>query len=164
MKLKYITLASFVIFVGTILVLGAWPKNDTSYISNNTEAGAESAVSAVDPVSGVPAAVLTLEEIAKHNTREDCYLIVKGSVYSVAGFIDQHPGGAKKILEMCGKEATAVFTAIHSNFAWNLLKDFYIGKVGESVTASTTTPVSNTTLPTNKKWDDDEYEDEYEKD
>ncbi|MFQ5493299.1 MAG: cytochrome b5 domain-containing protein [Candidatus Dojkabacteria bacterium] len=50
----------------------------------------------------------TLEEVAKHNTKTDCWLAIEGKVYDVSGFVGIHPGG-EAILLGCGKEATELF-------------------------------------------------------
>lgn len=34
----------------------------------------------------------TLDEVSKHNTPEDCWIIVKGKVYDVTKFAPLHPG------------------------------------------------------------------------
>jgi len=159
MKLKYITLISFIIFVGGIVALAFLPVGTLNNPINNTQN------IKIIPDASLPTVTLDLQEIAKHNTKQDCYLIIKGAVYSVASFIDAHPGGVKKIVQECGGEASAVFSAIHSNFAWNLLKDYYIGDVGQSVnvesinTVNSTTKVSNNTS-TKNSGDDEGEEDE----
>lgn len=61
----------------------------------------------------VVSAGLTAADVAKHNTKTDCYIIVRTSVYNVSAFIDRHPGGPEKILPLCGKDATAAFTGQH---------------------------------------------------
>lgn len=173
MKLKYITLISFVVFVGSITALAFLPVNTfNKSLSNQTQTenlNINNSLVNTDPSQ--PSVVLTLEEIKKHSTKEDCYLTIKGAVYSVSSFIDQHPGGVKKITDMCGGEATAVFSAIHSNFAWNLLKDYYIGNVGQSINTQSidNLNIQNTNKPNlNLKQEDDDREDEdeneYEKD
>ena len=35
----------------------------------------------------------TLEEVARHNTREDCWVIVGTDVLDVTKYLDEHPGG-----------------------------------------------------------------------
>ena len=59
------------------------------------------------------AATLTVADVAKHNTKTDCYIIVRGAVFNVTAAIDQHPGGPGKIIPLCGKDATAAFTGQH---------------------------------------------------
>ena len=55
----------------------------------------------------------TLEEIAAHNTEQDCWTVVHGKVYNIAPFIAQHPGG-KKILRAAGIDGTEIFSKINS--------------------------------------------------
>ncbi len=174
MKLKKITLGVFVIFVASLAGIALYSKYQPQSATNL----ADNTLNTLPDVTGVPSSntssvTLTLAEIAKHKTRDDCYLIMKDSVYSVAGFIDQHPGGVKKITDMCGKEATKIFTAIHSNFAWNLLSGFYIGKVGESINTVSAAAAVNSkvqssanmeSLKTRGGDDGDDDEEEYEDD
>ena len=36
---------------------------------------------------------ISLEEVAKHDTREDCWIIVGTDVLDVTKYLDEHPGG-----------------------------------------------------------------------
>ena len=70
--------------------------------------------SAPSPAATVPAALpLTLEEVAKHATPDDCWAAVGGSVYDLTGWIARHPGGPATIEALCGTDATAAFQAEH---------------------------------------------------
>ena len=40
------------------------------------------------------------------SSRESCWVIIKGEVYDVTNFLDDHPGGAAIILKYGGKDAT----------------------------------------------------------
>lgn len=72
---------------------------------------------------------LTEEDVAKHDSRESCWIIVHGHVYDVTEFLDQHPGGSKIILKYAGKDATEEYDPIHPPDAItiNLPKDKHLG-------------------------------------
>ncbi|KIK06860.1 hypothetical protein K443DRAFT_129445 [Laccaria amethystina LaAM-08-1] len=55
----------------------------------------------------------TLEQVAKHNTHDSCWVIIENNVYDVTEFLSEHPGGAKIILKYAGKDATAAYEPIH---------------------------------------------------
>lgn len=60
----------------------------------------------------------TLEEVSKHNTAEDLWLIINGRVYNVTDFLEKHPGGQKPFLHYAGQDATERFLKItnHASF------------------------------------------------
>nr|POF13110.1 cytochrome b2, mitochondrial [Quercus suber] len=53
------------------------------------------------------------DEVAKHNSRESCWVIVHGKAYDVTEFLPEHPGGPKIILKYAGKDATEEYEPIH---------------------------------------------------
>ncbi len=55
-------------------------------------------------------ATYTLEDVAAHSTKDDCWLSIDGAVYNVTDFVARHPGG-DRILDGCGKDATFLFKA-----------------------------------------------------
>ncbi|KAF2813894.1 uncharacterized protein BDZ99DRAFT_567610 [Mytilinidion resinicola] len=56
---------------------------------------------------------LTGADIAKHNSRDSCWVIIHGRAYDVTDFLPEHPGGPKIILKYAGKDATEEFEPIH---------------------------------------------------
>jgi cytochrome b involved in lipid metabolism len=42
-----------------------------------------------------PVKTYTTSEVAKHDTRNDCWLILSNGIYDVTPFISRHPGGDK---------------------------------------------------------------------
>ncbi|GBE80753.1 FMN-dependent dehydrogenase-domain-containing protein [Sparassis latifolia] len=71
------------------------------------------------------------QEVAEHNSRESCWIIVHGRVYDVTDFLDEHPGGSKIILKYAGKDATAEYDPIHPPDAItkNLPPEKHLGSV-----------------------------------
>merc|ERR1719160_2402662 len=82
-------------------------------------AAAAPAPAAGDAVAAAPAPAapagggITMEEVAKHTTKEDCWVVVAGEVLNVTKFLPDHPGGELAILTFVGKDATAEFNMIH---------------------------------------------------
>ncbi|KAH7362802.1 oxidoreductase [Plectosphaerella cucumerina] len=56
----------------------------------------------------------TREEVSRHASGADCWIIIRGSAYDVTNFLDHHPGGRKVILDHAGRDATEAFEAVHS--------------------------------------------------
>jgi len=56
---------------------------------------------------------LSMDEVAKHNTKEDCWVVLYGKAYDLTKFGKVHPGGAHLIYDNAGKDATALFDPIH---------------------------------------------------
>ncbi|RAO72477.1 uncharacterized protein BHQ10_008489 [Talaromyces amestolkiae] len=58
-------------------------------------------------------AKLTGQDVAQHNNKDSCWVIVHGKAYDVTEFLPEHPGGQKIILKYAGKDATEEFEPIH---------------------------------------------------
>lgn len=70
--------------------------------------------------------VFTLEEVSKHNTKEDCYIIIDNNVYDMSKF--DHPGG-KIIFNYAGKDASKIFHEMHNSKILKKFKKKIIGEV-----------------------------------
>jgi len=55
----------------------------------------------------------TLDDVAKHNTEQDCWVVVNGEVLDVTKFLPEHPGGKRAILLFAGKDASEEFNMLH---------------------------------------------------
>jgi predicted heme/steroid binding protein len=99
----------------------------------------------------------TWEEVAQHNTPNDCFLVVDGKVYDVTTFISRHPGGEAiyknagkdnsvgTLLEICPVAPHLFLSLIrhllspagfhgeqHGTSALEAIQEFHIGKVVDS--------------------------------
>eukprot|EP00897_Mesotaenium_endlicherianum_P001331 jgi/Mesen1/1225/ME000129S00322 len=68
----------------------------------------------------------TMDEVAKHHTKDDCWVVIKDKVYDVTKFAETHPGGGV-IYTFAGKEATDVFSTFHASTTWPFLQQLQIG-------------------------------------
>ncbi len=57
----------------------------------------------------------TVEEVSKHNTKNDCWVILKGAVLNVTSFLENHPGGVNSIVNFAGKDASEEFEMLHED-------------------------------------------------
>lgn len=72
----------------------------------------------------------TLEEVAKHNKKDDCWVVVNGQVLNVTNFLPDHPGGPKAILLYAGRDATEEFMMLHeASVVEKYAKDTIIGSL-----------------------------------
>jgi cytochrome b involved in lipid metabolism len=70
----------------------------------------------------------TREEVAKHNSPEDCWVIIDGGVYNLTEWHMEHPGGSDILMENGGGDASDMFEAIgHSEEAIDTRETFRIG-------------------------------------
>jgi cytochrome b involved in lipid metabolism len=60
-----------------------------------------------------PSEQYTLADVATHNKEADCWTTIRGGVYDVTSWINQHPGGKAAILATCGIDATSMFKDQH---------------------------------------------------
>ncbi|BCR85143.1 FMN-dependent alpha-hydroxy acid dehydrogenase [Aspergillus chevalieri] len=78
--------------------------------------------------------LLSVEQIAGHNTPEDCWIVVDKQIWDVTDFLEEHPGGPTIILKYAGRDATKAYSEVHapSVIKSNLPPEKYIGLLDES--------------------------------
>ncbi|KAF9476377.1 fumarate reductase [Pholiota conissans] len=65
------------------------------------------------PVGKAASGEYTLAEVAKHNKKDDVWVVIDGQVLDVTSFLPDHPGGEKAILLYAGRDATEEFNMLH---------------------------------------------------
>eukprot|EP01090_Pellita_catalonica_P021948 TRINITY_DN8358_c0_g1_i1.p1 TRINITY_DN8358_c0_g1~~TRINITY_DN8358_c0_g1_i1.p1 ORF type:complete len:452 (-),score=53.22 TRINITY_DN8358_c0_g1_i1:60-1376(-) len=63
-------------------------------------------------MSGEKTPTITWEEVAKHDKRDDAWIVLNQKVYDVTQWAPKHPGG-RVILRYAGQDATDAFDAFH---------------------------------------------------
>jgi cytochrome b involved in lipid metabolism len=72
----------------------------------------------------------TLAEVAKHNTKDDAWVVIKNKVYDLSEFVDEHPGGVDAIVKRAGGDATeGFFGPQHPSRVHDMIDEYLIGKV-----------------------------------
>jgi len=106
-------------------------------VGDGIAAGAPAASAAAALPAGMN--YYTKEEVAKHTTKTDCWVILDGKVLNVTNFLADHPGGELAILTFAGKDATEEFNMIHPpDVVGKYAPDATIGVVGTAPVAGAT--------------------------
>lgn len=83
---------------------------------------------------------ISAQEVKAHNSAEKgMYIVVDETVYDVTGFVDEHPGGAKILKRVAGKDATKQFwkceypSLLGRNRCWKTNDNLFLADHNESV-------------------------------
>ncbi|KAF7247042.1 Cytochrome b5 reductase 4 [Varanus komodoensis] len=73
---------------------------------------------------------VTEEELAKHNTKDDCWICIRGLVYNVTPYMEYHPGGEDELMKAAGADGTDLFDQVHRwvNYE-SMLKECMVGRM-----------------------------------
>jgi alkylation response protein AidB-like acyl-CoA dehydrogenase len=71
----------------------------------------------------------TREQVEKHNTPQDLWVIIDSVVYDLTKFADLHPGGASVLVDVAGKDATTMFYNLHRHEVLEKYARYQIGKI-----------------------------------
>ncbi|KAL1988995.1 hypothetical protein VTN96DRAFT_5758 [Rasamsonia emersonii] len=63
----------------------------------------------------IPDKEFTMEEVAKHNKKDDLWIVVKGVVLDMTNWLDEHPGGAQALFSHMGRDASEEFEMLHDD-------------------------------------------------
>jgi len=94
--------------VNSVNTVNSTASSSASSTSSTSAPAAEPAKPAVDTNKEI-----SMEEVAKHKTEKDCWVVVNGQVLDVTNFLADHPGGKKAILIYAGRDATEEFNMLH---------------------------------------------------
>ncbi|EAY18716.1 Cytochrome b5-like Heme/Steroid binding domain containing protein [Trichomonas vaginalis G3] len=72
---------------------------------------------------------ITREELAKHNTPEDCWCSYRGEVYNMTPYLAMHPGGPKIICSVAGGDMGELWMKHHPYISPALIAKVKIGRL-----------------------------------
>ena len=60
---------------------------------------------------------VTIDEVALHNSQNDCWSAVYGRVYDLTAYAPNHRrgGGPSRVYDMCGIDGTSLYDPVHGN-------------------------------------------------
>ncbi|KAL4916648.1 FAD binding domain-containing protein [Aspergillus aurantiobrunneus] len=95
---------------------GTAPAASTAALPANADAPAETSKPTTKPAKfTIPETEYSMEEVAKHNTKEDMWIVVKGIILDVTNWLDEHPGGANALFNFMGRDASEEFEMLHDD-------------------------------------------------
>lgn len=87
------------------------------------------------PTSAATDTVRTIseEELATHDSLEDCWMAIRGKVYDLTQYIPEHPTPPAVMVQWCGREATEAYDTKgygrpHSPMADAALDRYLVGR------------------------------------
>jgi cytochrome b involved in lipid metabolism len=101
-KIVTISLGIFVLVLVVVFAMWFGSMQNKSGVNQNSVQNQEQVVEK-------PKLTLDMQEVARHNTSQDCWTVVREKVYNVTAFSSLHTGGADKIIYNCGKDGTVGF-------------------------------------------------------
>jgi len=80
--------------------------------------------------------IFTAEDVESHRSPQSCWVTLGRNVYDVTSFLSDHPGGDDLVLNYAGKDIRDIMQDsvqhIHSESAYDILKDLQVGLIGNS--------------------------------
>jgi len=102
MKKSTIILLTITLLLLTLVGAGVW-----ALVSRSND---QKSKGSQDTTADQQNKTFTMDEIATHNSKTDCWTVISGQVYKLTDFINRHPGG-NEVVRACGIDATTLFTS-----------------------------------------------------
>ncbi|OAX79705.1 hypothetical protein ACJ72_05973 [Emergomyces africanus] len=87
---------------------------------------------------GAPQKQFTREEIEKHDSESDCWIVINNKVYDATSVLSWHPGGSASIMGHAGRAHAATtdeFDSVHDDYAQQKLSECVLGVVTDKTKA-----------------------------
>lgn len=81
----------------------------------------------------IMAQMFSEEEVSRHNSPHDAWVILDGRVYDISGFLNAHPGGLEVVAGHLGTDVSDILRSphyhLHSRAAYQILDRCCIGEL-----------------------------------
>ncbi|CAH9098602.1 unnamed protein product [Cuscuta europaea] len=68
-------------------------------------------------------------EVALHNKRSDCWIIIQDKVFDVTSYVEEHPGGDAILAHAGGDSTEGFYGPQHASRVFEMVGEFCIGKL-----------------------------------
>jgi cytochrome b involved in lipid metabolism len=121
------------IFILTLIILVSAGCSKTT---TNTTPEISSTQNTISKATSTPSSsvkTFSMEEVKLANNKDNCLTVINGQVYNLTKWIDQHPGGDRNILKICGIDGSSAFNNQHGGQkrAEVELKNFVVGSLAK---------------------------------
>eukprot|EP00898_Chlorokybus_atmophyticus_P001101 jgi/Chlat1/1992/Chrsp158S02294 len=65
-------------------------------------------------LNGQPLRRVTMEEVKRHKSPDDAWMVLRGKVYNISPYLSFHPGGRDKLMLGAGRDGTTLFNKYHA--------------------------------------------------
>ena len=70
------------------------------------------------------------QEVAKHNSEKDAWVVYKSKVLDMTAFLESHPGGKEILMPLLGQDVSEAFASVeHSYSAIRMIDDMRVGTI-----------------------------------
>jgi len=115
---------------------GGWMKPSPAALAPAARLDQSAAMARSGPLLGLAAhrahKLIAMDEVEKHRSEDDCWIVMDGIVYDVSSYLRDHPGGSAALLSATripSADLSALFRSIHGGDAYEITGRFAIGYV-----------------------------------
>lgn len=83
-------------------------------LADDVQEGEEWTDTPMEGDAGAPEGLmLTMADVEMNDSEESCWSVIGGIVYDLTDWISEHPGGASRIIQLCGTNGSRLFQGQH---------------------------------------------------
>ena len=102
---------------------------DNGYLQPSVHTEQQDSAGGYATESTIGQRLIPLDEVRKHNKKDDCWLVIDGRVYDFSMYLIDHPGGDWAIAAHAGRNASRVFHDVHHDDVSKQKEQWCIGVV-----------------------------------